>query len=167
MLLEGRSSDLCSMPWGVRGSLVSWANCSVGIIQFCPTPPGRPAVCPDPTRRWYVRVLDPTSVATQEVFVFVAHIELEFAPKEEDDRSSMAKNHLETLHFGPSKHDHLFEAQRKPKTVSRENNGSIPLPSGSNSNWFPDMPCMKRVYRDKIASFHWSAARNKERFSSR
>ena len=25
---------------------------------------------------------------------------------------------------------------------------------------FPDMPCMKRVYRDK-ASVHWSAARNK------
>ena len=29
------------------------------------------------------------------------------------------------------------------------------------------MPCMKRVYRDKKALFHWSAARNKERFSSR
>ena len=23
------------------------------------------------------------------------------------------------------------------------------------------MPCMKRVYRDKKASFHWSAARKK------
>ena len=32
---------------------------------------------------------------------------------------------------------------------------------------FPDMPCMKRVYRDKKASVYWSAARNKERFSSR
>ena len=30
---------------------------------------------------------------------------------------------------------------------------------------FPDMPCMKRVYRDKKATFHWSAARKKERFS--
>ena len=29
------------------------------------------------------------------------------------------------------------------------------------------MPCMNRVYRDKKASVHWSAARNKERFSSR
>ena len=29
------------------------------------------------------------------------------------------------------------------------------------------MPCMKRVYRDKKASVHWSAARKKERFSSR
>ena len=29
------------------------------------------------------------------------------------------------------------------------------------------MPCMKRVHRDKKASVHWSAARNKERFSSR
>ena len=26
---------------------------------------------------------------------------------------------------------------------------------------FPDMPCMKRVYRDKKAAFHLSAARNK------
>ena len=32
---------------------------------------------------------------------------------------------------------------------------------------FPDMPCMKRVYTDKKASVHWSAARKKERFSSR
>ena len=32
---------------------------------------------------------------------------------------------------------------------------------------FPDMPCMKRVYRDKLASVHWSAARNEERSRSR
>ena len=32
---------------------------------------------------------------------------------------------------------------------------------------FPDMPCMKRVFRDKKAFIHWSAARKKERFSSR
>ena len=29
------------------------------------------------------------------------------------------------------------------------------------------MPCMKRIYRDKKVAVHWSAARNKERFSSR
>ena len=29
------------------------------------------------------------------------------------------------------------------------------------------MPCMKRVYKEKLASVHWSAARNKERFLSR
>ena len=29
------------------------------------------------------------------------------------------------------------------------------------------MPCMKRIYRDKKASVHWSAARKKERFSPR
>ena len=39
-------------------------------------------------------------------------------------------------------------------------------------NWpcsfkFPDMPCMKRVYKDKYSSVHWSAARNEERPSSR
>ena len=27
--------------------------------------------------------------------------------------------------------------------------------------FFPDMPCMKRAYRDKKASVHWSAARSK------
>ena len=32
---------------------------------------------------------------------------------------------------------------------------------------FPDMPCMKKDYRYKKASVHWSAAREKERFSSR
>ena len=36
-----------------------------------------------------------------------------------------------------------------------------------SSMLFPDMPCMKKVYRDKKASVHWSAARKKERFSSR
>ena len=31
---------------------------------------------------------------------------------------------------------------------------------------FADMPCIKRVYRDKKAPFHWSAARKKARSSS-
>ena len=60
VLLGKRSGDLSSMPWRVRGTLVSWANCSVGV-QSCPAPPRRPAVCPDPTRPCYVRVLDSTS----------------------------------------------------------------------------------------------------------
>ena len=33
--------------------------------------------------------------------------------------------------------------------------------------FFPDMPCMKKAYRDKKASVHWSAAGNEERPSSR
>ena len=32
---------------------------------------------------------------------------------------------------------------------------------------FPDMPSMRRVHRDEKTLFHWSAARNKERFSPR
>ena len=32
---------------------------------------------------------------------------------------------------------------------------------------FPDMPYMKRVYRDKKATAQWSAARNVERSRSR
>ena len=60
-VLQGsRSGDVSSMPWKLRGMLVSWANSSVGI-QSCPTPPHRPAVRPDPTRPWYVRILDSTS----------------------------------------------------------------------------------------------------------
>ena len=61
MLLENRSSDVFSMLWRVRKTLVSWANSSVGI-QFCSTRlvlPD-PAVRPDPTRPWFVRVLDST-----------------------------------------------------------------------------------------------------------
>ena len=34
---------------GGRGTLASWANCSVGVPS-CPAPPRRPAVRPDPTR---------------------------------------------------------------------------------------------------------------------
>ena len=61
VLLEKRSSDVSSIPWRVQGTCVSWANNSVGT-QSCPTPPGRPAERPDPTRPWYVRVLDSTSI---------------------------------------------------------------------------------------------------------
>ena len=39
--------------------------------------------------------------------------------------------------------------------------------SKDNYLLFPDMPCMKRVYRDEKAPVHWSAARNEERVSSR
>ena len=37
------------------------------------------------------------------------------------------------------------------------------LEAGNVLLLFPDMPCMKRVYKDKWASAHWSAARNEER----
>ena len=49
VLLEGRSGDVSMVPWRVRGTLVSWANCSVGV-PFCPAPPRRPAVRPDSAR---------------------------------------------------------------------------------------------------------------------
>ena len=38
-------------------------------------------------------------------------------------------------------------------------------------NWrvsfFPDMPCMKRIYKDKKATFHWPAAKKEARSQSR
>ena len=49
------------MPWGVQGTLVFWAYCSVGVPS-CPALPRRPAVRPDPTRPWYVRVLESTGL---------------------------------------------------------------------------------------------------------
>ena len=48
------------MLWKVRETLVSLASSSVGT-QSCPTPPRHPAVRPDPTRLWFVQVLDSTS----------------------------------------------------------------------------------------------------------
>ena len=60
VLLENRSSDVSSMHWGVRWTLVSWANCSVGAPS-CPAPLRRRAVRFDPTRPWYVRVLESTN----------------------------------------------------------------------------------------------------------
>ena len=84
VLLGRRSGDMSSMPWGVCGMLVSSANCSVGVPS-CPAPPRRPAVRPDPTRPWYVRVLDSTINTTRRI-CYVAHIVLEFAFTEEDDR---------------------------------------------------------------------------------
>ena len=53
----GRSRDVSSMPWMERETLCFWAYCSVGVSS-CPAPPRRPAVRPNPTRSWYVRVLD-------------------------------------------------------------------------------------------------------------
>ena len=32
---------------------------------------------------------------------------------------------------------------------------------------FPGMPCIKKVYKDKKASVHWSTDKNEERVSSR
>ena len=64
MLLGRRSGD-------VSTTLVSWANRSVGV-QSCPTPPRRPAVRPDPTRPWYVRVLDSTNILRNNKTIFVS-----------------------------------------------------------------------------------------------
>ena len=68
------------------------------------------------------------------------------------DRQIVAKNNLEILYPGPSKPDHLFVAQRKLKTVSRENNGIVPLPGGSNSRWHPPRRVRRRCPGDPYAA---------------
>ena len=60
VLLERRSRHASSMFWKVRGTVVFWANRSVGVLS-CPAPPRRSAVRPVPTCPWHVRVLDSTS----------------------------------------------------------------------------------------------------------
>ena len=54
-----RVFDALAMPWGVKKTLVSWANNSVST-QSCPAKPCRSAVHPDPTRAWRVQVSDST-----------------------------------------------------------------------------------------------------------
>ena len=70
MLLGGRSGDVSSMPCGVRGSLVPWANCSVGVPS-CPAPPRRPAVRLDRTRPCYVQALGSTSLLVCTIHTLV------------------------------------------------------------------------------------------------
>ena len=41
VLLDGRSCNILKRPWRVKGKLVSWANCSVGV-QSWPAPSRRP-----------------------------------------------------------------------------------------------------------------------------
>ena len=53
------------MPWRERWTFVSWVNNSVGT-QSCPTPPSRFAGRSDPTRPWYVRILDSTGLDVRD-----------------------------------------------------------------------------------------------------
>ena len=165
VLLERRSGDACSMPWGVRGTLVSWADCSVGAPS-CRAPPRRPAVRPDPTHPWYVQVLDSTSRFT-----------LDFA-------CSCFWRVVQAICsrcFGGYEGG-LFPGRTVLSASSPDRPRPFALPCaplrpahGMFEFWtrqvcqrlFLDMPCMKRVYRDKQASAHWSATGNEERFSSR
>ena len=68
---------------------------------------------------------------------------------------------------------HLVNAARRfirggngGRVICRGGTGRY-ITRGGRKALFPDMPCMKRTYRDKKASAHWSAARNEERPSSR
>ena len=69
VLLGGRSGDVFTMPRGIRGTLVSWADCSVGvrILTDPAPPPRRSAVRSNPTRPWYVRVLDSTGLVLRHL----------------------------------------------------------------------------------------------------
>ena len=156
----GRSSgDVSSIPRKVRGTLVSWANNSVGI-QSCPTPPRHSAVRPDPTRPWYVWVLDSTSFTVSYILIRTpGHALLEKGLQRQKGAGPLVSSQEERALLVPLL-NRLSTAGFVPPPVY------IGFPLFVLPRRFPDMPCMKRVYRDK-ASVHWSAARNKERSSSR
>ena len=59
-LVRASGKTFRTIVWGARGAVVSWANRSVGVPS-CPAPPLPAVRRPDPTRPWYVRVLDSTS----------------------------------------------------------------------------------------------------------
>ena len=72
VLPKSRSQGLSLIRRGVRGSVLSWANRSVGV-PFCPalpSPPLRRARSPAQTRPWYVLVLGPAN--SENFFVGIA-----------------------------------------------------------------------------------------------
>ena len=79
------------------------------------------------------------------------------------DDAGLPPNDDQDMDDGPLHITYTTATQRPSRTAPADPHGD---PSSSSSS-FPDMPCMKRVYRDEKALFHWSAARNKERFSPR
>ena len=210
------SGDVSLMPWRVQGTLVSWANSSVGI-HSCMTPPRRPAVRRDPTRPWYVRVLDSTGfIKINFSSPKPGHTtgESERRARRGDEAGSVWTGRPQNstprkqAFLAPSKDSTTYclnvspEARTSEILYNRRREQNQRLTSGSSvvyhrdekrsfflaaDQWtvsffifvffmlgifenilnFPDMPCMKRVYKDKKAPVHWSAAMKKERFSSR
>ena len=162
MLLESLSGNVSSTLWRVRGRLVSWANSSVGT-QSCSTPPRHAAVRPDPTRPWYVRVLDSTSKFSasrppSNHGLPWKNFNIKFLPKQ-----AMVEQNLCAIFEYVSQI--VYSTKWLPNClglklflISADCNGTEAI---------PDIPCMKNIYKDNLLSVHWSAAQNKERFSSR
>ena len=116
-----------------------------GETRWRPTR-ARPLRCapPDPTRPWCVRVLDSTSI--------LAERQLQCPGTAPLADICVRQNIADCGHW--------FSALPIRVRTGLWGDGYIDVT-------FPDMPCMKRICRDKKASVHWSAARKKERLSSR
>ena len=168
VLLGGCSRHVRTMLWKVRGTVVSWANGSVGVPS-CPAPPRRPAKRrPDPTRPWYVRVLDSTGAVYIGFHLFVL--------------SNIPPGLLFTM-FWKSKDNGHAGVRLRPTSVSprlASLRPALPRRAPSRScdvrvldstmyfiyvlhirgdvqdgclrKLFADMPCTKRVYRDSGAT---------------
>ena len=144
-----RSGQLSSMSCEARGSDVSWANRPVGVPS-CPVPPrlaASPCAAlrrPEPFSPWYVRFSDSTC----------------------NKSNNIRRRIIIWMLFEQFLMSGNFEESR---ALPQSLNLYLVYTSCVSSRVFPDMPCMKRVYRDKKASapVHWSASRNKECFSPR
>ena len=165
--------------WNVRWTFVSWPNSSVGT-QSCPNSPGRSAGRSDPTCPWYVRVWDSPGEKYDRA-LFPGRIVL-LAPNLARPFSAAAPG----FPTRPARGMSGFRTRqvcsctglcRWILSMQRHRCTSLHPSASSNkkrfsSCWqtivtFPDMPCMRLFYKDKKAFVHWSAARTKERFSSR
>ena len=107
VLLERRSSIISSMPWRVQGTFVCCADNSVGI-QSCPTPRGRPTERPDPTRPWYVQVLDSTG-DYQSLWLWYSFVKLKNRP------------YLFIKHIQISNHKELMSICKMTKLLFEQN----------------------------------------------
>ena len=94
-LMTNRSGQVCSMPWKVRWTFVSWGEPTRRRpVLPRPSPPRRPAMRhPDPTRPWYVRVLDSTNEKSKGLHV--QHQGMRIACRITD----VCPNSLQTMHW--------------------------------------------------------------------
>ena len=139
VLPKTRPEQLFSMPWKTKWTVVSWApRRRNSVLSRLALPLCGALLRPDPP------VVCP-SFGFEKLFIFW---EVPSINKVRKNKASVRR---------------LAARSEKRK-----------LPRGKNDRQrsivflhFRDMPCMKRVWKDKKASFHWSAARNKEGPSSR
>ena len=147
------------MSWRAGWTVVSWANRSVGVPKCLALP--RPATPPHSAPHRPARVM--FGFWTRQVIGSLLIARHRRSRVAYVSVSLFSKNFI--LYFRTYLLTDMFYLRRNPAIFGIRLR--ICIEENCPERFFPDMPCMKKIYRDKNASVHWSAARNKERFSSR